>query len=240
MSAGRREVGDAIGADSVDADLGKSLPMGDVVGRPRDDTRADGVRAHDQIFVDELDLLPKVLRTRLDQRARWIEVASDLENTGPNRREKTLDGFYDPVVERMDGAIRARLADAANHQWLDVGFLDLDENGGAISYRMQHFGERWNEDPVCQREPTQLVDGKVAQSGFSSIAQVTGLDNRVVVYNDGAVTCRVDVQLDSLGTELDSADECRDRVLWESVVRTPMGNRDRGAGRSNQAWPLLS
>jgi hypothetical protein len=105
---------------------------------------------------------------------------------------------------------------------------------------VQDFGERWNEDSFPQRKSAQLVDSEVGDSGSSPVAKVTSLDNRIVVYYDGAVTCRVYVELESLGAKLDGVEEGGNRILGKRVVRTPMGDRDRGAGRSSQAWPLVS
>src|SRR6266513_426879 len=47
------ELGDAVGADPVDAELPQCFPFVWIVGGPRDDSRTRGVRSSDQVLVDE-------------------------------------------------------------------------------------------------------------------------------------------------------------------------------------------
>src|SRR6476469_2086564 len=108
--------------------------------------------AHHQLFVDELYLLPEILSTGFGQRPCRIEMAGYLENTGSDGGEETLNGLYDAVVKGVDGAIGGRLADAADHQRLDVSRLDLDENRGLFAHRVEDFAERRDEDPIRQRK----------------------------------------------------------------------------------------
>ena len=105
----------------------------------------------------------------------------------------------------MDRALRAGFPDAPDHQRLDVPTLDLDEHGGPISDRMQNFRERRNKDALRQRKTPDLVDRQIGDSCSSAVAQVAGLNYRIVVYYDGAVTRSVYVQLDSFCAKLNRA-----------------------------------
>lgn len=53
-----RQLGDAIGANAVDAHRAQGFPLVRFIGSPRYHPRIDGVRARNQIFIYERDLLP--------------------------------------------------------------------------------------------------------------------------------------------------------------------------------------
>jgi hypothetical protein len=46
----------------------------------------------------------------------------------------------------------------------------------------------------------------------------------IVVDDDDPVPCRVHVQLDPIGSELDGALECGERILGVGLVRPPVGD----------------
>ena len=140
----------------------------------------------------------------------------------------------------MYRAFGAGLADAPNDQRLDVATFDLYENGGAISDGMQDFRERRNKNTFRQWKASDLVDRQIGDSRSSAVAQVAGLNYRIVVYYDGAVTRSMYVQLDPFGTKLDRAKKCGNRILGKRVVGTPVGDGGRVGGRCSQAWPLVS
>jgi hypothetical protein len=105
---------------------------------------------------------------------------------------------------------------------------------------MENFRERWNEDTIGEREPSELVHREIRDAGSPSIPQIAGLNDWIVVYYDGAIAGRMYVELDTFRAQLNGAEEGGNGILGESVVRTPVGNRHRGVRRSNQEWPLLS
>ena len=103
----RRELRDAIGADSVDAELVQGFPLIDVVGGPRNHPSIERMDACNQLFINEADLLPKILRTGCDERSDWIDLPCDFEHSRWNRRKNTFDRFDNPMVERVYCAARA-------------------------------------------------------------------------------------------------------------------------------------
>jgi len=59
--------------------------------------------------------------------------------------------------------------------------------------------------------------------------EAVGVDDGIVVDDDGAVPGCVDVELDCLGPQLDGAEESRDRILRQQLVRPPVGDLFRQA-----------
>ena len=53
---------------------------------------------------------------------------------------------------------------------------------------------------------------------------VPGVNDVIVVNDDNPVPRRVHVQLDSIGSKLDGALECGERVLGMGLVRAPVGD----------------
>ena len=150
------ELGDAVGADPVDAELPQCFPFVWIVGGPRDDSRTRGVRSSDQVLVDKRNFLPEILRARCGERGDWIDLTGAFEHPRPNRREKTLHVFYDAMIEGVDRAVYSGVADAANDERLDCGCLDFDVDPRAFSNRCKHCVERWNLDAVSQGKAPQV------------------------------------------------------------------------------------
>jgi hypothetical protein len=198
------------------------------------------VSACDELFVDEVDLLPEILGAGFSECARRIQMPRDFEDPRPDRGEKSFYGFHYAVVEGVDRAVRRRLPYRTNHQRLDVPRLDLDKHCRTVSDCVQNFRERGNEHSLSQRKAPQLIHGKIRNARSPCIPEIAGLNDRVVVYYHRAVACRMYVQLNSLGSKLDGAQKSGNRILGKSVMRTPVGDRDRSVGRSDQAWPLVS
>ena len=63
---------------------------------------------------------------------------------------------------------------------------------------------------------------------------MSGVDDRIVVNDYHAVTCRMHIELDSVGAELDRALESSDRILGMTLVGTPVGDALRGVTAA--AW----
>lgn len=67
-----------------------------------------------------------------------------------------------------------------------------------------------------------------------------GVDDRIVVNDNHPVSGRVHIQLDAIGSELDGADECGNRVLWIGLVRAPVGDSLWGFAASECVQSSLS
>ena len=231
------ELRDAIGADAINADPPQGFPVVGVVGRPGNYSRVDRVRARDEVLVDERDLLPQILRSHQKERGHRIDVTRVLQHSGANRRENALDSFDDTVVERVDGTVGIAFANHAHDERLDAGRLDLDVDGNISTDCIENCGERGDLDVLVQSELPELV---VAELGDAMAREAVGVDDRIVVDDDGAVAGCVDVELDCLGPQLDGAEKCRDRILWQELVRPPVGDLFRQAWAwRGQAFPRV-
>ena len=231
------ELRDAIGTDAIDADSLQSFPVLGVVGRPGNDSRVHGVRAGDEILVDERHLLPQVLRSHREERGHRIDVTRVLQHSGPHCRENALNSLDDAVVERVYGAGGVAFTDHAHDERLDAERLDLDVDGDISPNCIKNGGERRDLDILIQSELSELV---ISELGDAMTREAIRVDDRIVVHDDGAIARCVDVELDCLGPQLDAAEEGRDRVLWQELVGPPVGDLlgQRSAGRG-QAFPRV-
>ena len=89
----RRQLGDAIGANSVHAHPSQGFPLACFIGSPCDDSRIDGVGTFNQIFIYERSLLPQILRASRNKRCYGIDVTRYFQHTGSNRGEQLLRRF---------------------------------------------------------------------------------------------------------------------------------------------------
>jgi hypothetical protein len=225
-----RELGDAVGADAIDADVSQRLPLIGVVSGPGDDSGVDGVRARNELFIDVRNLLPQILGPSGDERSDRIDVTRDLQHAGSHRWEDALHRFDDAMVERVDGALRFALADNAHHERLDARRLYLDINPDIRAQRIEYRRERRNLDVLGKPEfadlrGRQLSDGTGRESGR--------IYDRVVVDDDGSVFGGVDVELDRIRAQLDGANESRNRILGQRLMSTTVGD---SFGRVAPAW----
>jgi hypothetical protein len=137
----------------------------------------------------------------------------------------------------MDSAVCFVLANDAGDQRLDARRFDLDVDHGVTSNGIEDSGESWNLDALRQRIFPDV--------GRRKICDATGRDARrvdywIVVNDDQAICCRMNVELDRIRAELDRADERWYGVLGQGVVRSTV--RDllgRGAAGRLQAFPRV-
>jgi hypothetical protein len=125
----------------------------------------------------------------------------------------------------MNGAPRARVSNAAHHQRLDVGCLDLDVGHHAVSDCRERGSEGRYPHAFGERVPPEILGDEVRDSGCTS---GRGFDSLVMVHNDDAITGSVDVELDRVGADLDRVLEGRNGVFGKSLVRAPVGDRFGG------------
>ena len=186
------------------------------------------MRSLDKLRIDETDFLPEIIRGCGGKARTGIDVPRDLEHPGPDSRK---DGLHDPhhaVVERVDGAGCFRFANAAGDEGLDVGRLDLDVHCRPRSDRGEHLSEGGNLRPVSQRESLELLHCETSDHAVSGTLRMSGVDDRIVVHYDYPVACRVHIELDSIGSELDGPLERGDRILGMALVRPAVGDALRG------------
>jgi hypothetical protein len=238
MPAECDKLGDVIGADTVGSDIGKRRPPFGVRG-PGDHSRVGRVRASDEIFVDEGHLLPEVLRTGGSERRNRIDVTPDLKHAGANRGEDALHISNDAMIERMNGTVRGGLANGAHHQRLDMNSLDLDVHEGALTDRVKHIVEGRNLDIMLEPKSRELRTGHF---GNAPKGMILGVNRRIVVNEDLSVTGGVHIELDRVGTKLDSPHEGGDRILGQRLVRAAVGDALRNRAAANwrgQPFPCV-
>lgn len=93
------ELGDAIGADSIDANSSQGIPLIGIVGCPHDYATVDRVHASYQILVDEADILPEVLSARCSEGYCRIEMAGNFQYAGAEHRKDCFHSFYNAMIE---------------------------------------------------------------------------------------------------------------------------------------------
>jgi len=208
-----------------------------VVGSPGNDSRVDGVRARDEILVDERHLLPEILRSNRKERRYRIDVTRVLQHSGPQRRKNALNGLDDSVVKRVYRAVGVAFANHAHDERLDAQRLDLDVDGDTSTNCIENCGERGDLDVLIQPELPELVIGEL---GDAMPGEAVGVDDRIVVHDDGSIPRCVDIELYCFGSQLDGAEERRDRILWQDLVGPPVGDLlgQRSAWRG-QAFPRV-
>ena len=217
LEAPCRQLGDAIGANPIDADVTQGFPLLHVVGSPCDYSPANRMDALDQLLVDERRFLPKIFGARCHERSSRIDVTRDLQHTGSDRGEYRFYRFDDTVVESVDRAIGTRLTYAPHDKRLDVSRLDLDVNFGAIPDGVENRVKRRNLDPVPERKPAQIRGREV--DNFS--ARRSGrVHLGIVVYDHDPVARGVDIELDRVRSQVDRSEECGNRVLRQRLVGT--------------------
>lgn len=73
-----RELGDAVGAETVDSDRVQCFPLGGVIRGPRDHSGPNRVRTLDGLFVDRVDFLPQISGGHGDQGGRRVYMPGNL------------------------------------------------------------------------------------------------------------------------------------------------------------------
>ncbi len=215
------ELGDAIRANAVHAELVQGFPLVGIVRGPGDDSRVDGMGAHDQLFIDERHLLPEILRPSGEERSHRIDVARNFEHTCSNGWKNPLHSFDNAMVESVHSATGGGLPYAPHDQRLDVGGLDFYVNPGLITDSIENGLKRGNLNAVRQRETTQIPGGEI---GYSRSRLSPRVDDWIVVHDDDAVARGVHVQLDRVRSELDRAEKRGYRVLRERLMSPAVGD----------------
>jgi hypothetical protein len=215
------ELGDAIRADAVDADVLEGFPFVRIVGGPGDDSRVDGMGARHQFFIDERHLLPEILCPGSDERCYRIYMTRYLENASSNGGENPLYGFDNAMIESVHSAPRAGFANASHYQWLDVSRLDFDINHRPITNSIENLFERGNFNAVRQWEAANLRCGEI---DYSSSRRSRRVHDRIVVHNDDAVAGGMHIELDRVGSELDRPEKSWYGILRQRLVRTSVGD----------------
>ena len=232
-----RELGDVIGANTVDADFPEwPPPLG--IGSPGDHSGADVVCARDEVFVDERNLLPEVLGAGGFERRDRINVTPHLENAGAKGGEDAFDIVNDAVVKGVHGAIRGGLAYRAHHQRLDARPFDLDIDVRAVADGAQHVFQGRNLDVLLEAKHGEVSEAHVGDATKGVVGRV---DDGIVVNDHFSVRSGVHVELDCVGAKLDRTHEGGDRILRERLVGAAMGDllwRLSGAGRA-QLFPRM-
>jgi hypothetical protein len=105
------------------------------------------------------------------------------------------------------GAVGVAFADHAHDERLDAERLDLDVDSDISPNCVKNGGKRRDLDILIQSELSELV---ISELGDAMTREAIGVDDRIVVHDDGAIARCVDVQLDRFGAQLDGAEEGRD------------------------------
>ena len=200
------------------------LPLPRVVGSPRYDSRTNGVGFFDYLRVDSIDLLPQIFRGSRSKAGDWIDVPRHLEHTRSDCREDAFDYSDDAMIEGVHCTRRFRFANASSDERLNVRRFDLDIDDDSAPNRSEHFRKGGNPHSVGERELFELRRRELGDRSVRRPLRMSGVRDRVVVYNHYAVFRRVHVELDTLGPELDSALKRGYRILGMSLVRTPVGD----------------
>lgn len=232
------ELRDAIGTDAIDADAPEGFPLFDVVGGPGDYARVDGMGARNKLLVDERHLLPQVLRSGGDERGDRVNMPRVLEHASSQRGEDALHRPDDAVIERVHRAGRFAFANHPDDRRFDSRRLDLDVNDGIVSNRIEHGGECRDLDVVSEMEFLELC---IRQRVDAMPGEAVGVDDGIVVDDDGAVPCSVYIELDTFRSQLDRAPECGNGVLRQGLMRSAVGDLlwQRALTGSGQAFPRV-
>jgi hypothetical protein len=175
-----------------------------------------------QILIGQRAVLPKILGARFDERGKRVEVTRYFQNSRSNGREYLFDILNDPVIERVNGAIGGRLANAAHHERLDVLSLDLDVNSWAFTNRIEHLLERRDTNAVGEDDLPQLERREMGYRRACARGPPPALDRRIVVYNHHSIARCMHIQLYRISAQLERLLERRDRVLRKGVMRPPV------------------
>ena len=151
-------------------------------------------------------------------------MPGNLENPCPDGRENRLHDPDYAVVERVHCARSFGFAYAARDQWLDVARLDLDVHDGPVADDIERLGEGRNARAVGERKFLELRCRQFGDRLPRGLLRMPGVNDGIVVNDDNPVPRRVHIQLYAIGSQLDGALECGERVLGMGLVRTPVGD----------------
>ena len=180
--------------------------------------------ALDGFFVDRVDFLPQIFGGCGDERSSGIDVPGDFENSRPDCGEDCLDDPDHSVVERMHRANCLGFADAARHERLDAARLDLDINSCPVADDSERLREGRNVRTVSKRELVELRCRQLGDRPPRRSLRVPRVNDWIVVNDDNSVAGGVDVELNSIGPQLDGALERGEGVLGMSLVSPPVSD----------------
>jgi len=123
------------------------------------------------------------------------------------------------MIERVHRTTRIVLANDAHDERLNARRFDLDVNRRVGPDRIEDGGEGGNLNGLAESKIPELC---VRQLSDGARRQIGSIYNWIVVNDESTVAGPVDIQLDCLGTQLDGAQECRDRVLGQRLMGSPV------------------
>ena len=100
--------------------------------------------------------------------------------------------------------------------------------------------ERGNSSSVSQPESLEVYRLEFRDRTVSGALGMSGVDDRIVVNDYHAVTCRMHIELDSVGSELDCALERGDRILGMTLVGASVGDALRWVAAAACGQAFLS
>ena len=148
-------------------------------------------------------------------------MTRNLQHAGADRRENAFNGFDNPMIERVHRTTRIVLANDAHDERLNARRFDLDVNHRVGPDCVEHGGEGRNLNALAESKISELCE---RQLGDGARRQIGGIYNRIVVNDDSTVAGAMDIQLDRLRSQLNRAQECRDGVLGQGLMRSPVGD----------------
>ena len=233
---GRSQISDSIRTDAVDAELLERGPLRLVVGCPRNDTCSQRVSRFHELLVYIVDMLPEVLGADRAQGCNWIHVPGHLEHSAANRRKDPLYRSDDTVVKGVNRAARRGFAYAPYDERLDVRRLDLDVSYRALADLFESFRQGRDRCSGNERVPPQLWCRCRRDAYPGASRHISRIEDGIVMNDYDAIGRSVNVQLDTVGPELESPPERRNRVFGQTVVGAPVRDRNRCPAGSGQMF----
>ena len=125
----------------------------------------------------------------------------------------------------MHGAGTPGFAKTSSNEQLDVLCLDLHVNGGRGANSGESVSKCRDGCAVSERELTELRRRELGDRLTCWPLRMPGVNDWIVVNHHDTVAGRVDVELYGVGTQLDGALKCGDRVLRMGLMRASMGDQ---------------
>jgi hypothetical protein len=182
------------------------------------------VRRRDEILIDVIDVLPQIFGSGFAERRNRVEMPRNLEHAASDRGKYFLHRPDDAMVERVNGAIRPRLADASYDMWLDVPRLYLDENRRPRSDRFERLRQRRKGDVRGERVGSQLIKTRGGNWDCRAFRHTFRIETRIVMNYHHPIAGRMHVQLDGLSPQIEGLLERRYAVFGQGIVGAAVGN----------------
>lgn len=136
----------------------------------------------------------------------------------------------------MDGTVGVGFTNASHDEWLNIFRLDLDENHGAPSDRFQRFAQSRYPDVGTEAMRCNDAESSARDGDISRLRHTFRMQHGIVMNNDYPIARCMNVELDSLGAQLDRPFERGDRVFRQRVVLSAVGDPERWASLRWQAF----